>query len=461
MTSENGKKVGPTFWFRSASHFVLPLISVLSASASDNSSLNFSGNSSVLDSLGHSFVTVANKNEFVRDGARYAYLGTNFWYGMNLGSTGPGGDRERLIRELDRLQALGITNLRILAGSEGPDSEPWRIVPSLQKDPGVYDEDLLIGLDFLISEMGKRGQTAVVILNNFWNWSGGMSQYLRWAGADPIPYPPPAKGGSWITFQNYTTKFYSNDTAMGMFRNFVQMIVTRTNSVTGIPYANDPTIMSWELANEPRGFGNTDKFNKWIDQTSKLIKSLDSNHLVTTGCEGTVFGAGLDFVRNHSYKGIDYATAHVWVQNWGYFDPADAANTYPGAVSFMKDYVQTQINDATKLKKPVVLEEFGLARDLDSYSPADPTTYRDQYYGEVFSDVYQHMTANAPIAGVNFWAWGGEAAPSLPLGAWWKPGDAFLGDPPHEHQGWYSIFAGDTSTLGVIDSYAAKMSTLK
>jgi mannan endo-1,4-beta-mannosidase len=413
------------------------------------------------EALAHSYIKVSKKKEFVRDGARYAYLGTNLWYGMNLGSTGPGGDRARLLRELDRLQALGVNNLRILAGTEGPDTEPWRIVPSLQKAPGEYDQDLLVGLDFLLSEMGKRGQTAVVILNNFWNWSGGMSQYLRWAGADPIPYPPPADGGSWNTFEAYTAKFYSNDAAMTMFNNFLKMIVTRTNSVTGIRYADDPTIMSWELANEPRGMDNTDKFNTWIDQTSKLIKSLDPHHLVTTGCEGTVGGAGLDFVRNHSYKGIDYATSHVWVQNWGYYDPMNSAQTYPQAVAFMEDYVDTQITDAKKVKKPVVLEEFGLARDLESYSPADPTTYRDQYYEKVFSDVYQDMTNASPIAGVNFWAWGGEATPALPLGSWWKPADVFLGDPPHEHQGWYSVFAGDVSTLEVISEYSGMISSLK
>src|SRR5207237_20909 len=57
---------------------------------------------------------------FEIDGAPYRYVGTNFWMGMNLGSSGPGGDRARLLRELDRLQEIGVTNLRIMAASEGP-----------------------------------------------------------------------------------------------------------------------------------------------------------------------------------------------------------------------------------------------------------------------------------------------------------------------------------------------------
>lgn len=50
---------------------------------------------------------------------------------MNPGSDGEGGDRARLVRELDRLEALGITNLRVLAASEGPADEPWRVQPAV------------------------------------------------------------------------------------------------------------------------------------------------------------------------------------------------------------------------------------------------------------------------------------------------------------------------------------------
>src|SRR4051812_23874322 len=67
------------------------------------------------------FVTVKGTS-LQLDGAPYRFIGTNFWYGMNLGSEGPGGDQARLIRELDRLKAIGVTNLRILGMSEGPDT---------------------------------------------------------------------------------------------------------------------------------------------------------------------------------------------------------------------------------------------------------------------------------------------------------------------------------------------------
>ena len=52
---------------------------------------------------------------FVQHGRPYLFLGTNFWQGMNLASTGPSGNRELLKRELDFMKKNGITQLRILA----------------------------------------------------------------------------------------------------------------------------------------------------------------------------------------------------------------------------------------------------------------------------------------------------------------------------------------------------------
>src|SRR5512145_1981214 len=94
--------------------------------------------------------------EFVLNRHTYHYVGASFWQAMNLASRGPGGSRAQLVRELDRLRASGITNLRITAISEWTDTEPLRAVPALVKAPGVYDQDLLDGLDFLLKEMGER-----------------------------------------------------------------------------------------------------------------------------------------------------------------------------------------------------------------------------------------------------------------------------------------------------------------
>ena len=186
-----------------------------------------------------SFINVQNRR-LTLNGQDYLYVGTNFWYGANLGSTGPGGNRTRLLRELDHLHSLGVDNLRIQAGSEGPNTEPWRIVPSMQPEPGRYDENVLEGLDFLLYEMGQRNMRAVMCLNNFWHWSGGYAQYIVWAGgASSIPYP-----GDYDAFELFSARFYELPAAVQLFNNHIQFIMKRTNKYNNLPYVEDSTIVS-------------------------------------------------------------------------------------------------------------------------------------------------------------------------------------------------------------------------
>ena len=38
---------------------------------------------------------------------------------------------------------------------------------------------------------------------------------------------------------------------------------------------------------------------------------------------------------------------------------------------------------------------------------------------------------------------------------------AYMGDPPHEPQGWYSVFNTDTSTQALIKAHAAAISSIQ
>lgn len=404
----------------------------------------------------------ANGGHFEIDGKPYRYLGANFWAGMNLGSQAASGDRAKLIRELDRMQKLGINNLRIMALTEGPDNEPFRIVPS-NNDKGSLKEEYLIGLDFLLSEMHKRRMYAVVCLNNFWPWSGGMAQYLRWANViDSIHYPMDVKKKQdWNLYMTETAKFYSNKEAMGMFTKAIDQIITRKNTITGLAYTQDPAIMSWELCNEPRGINNVGNYLKWADSTSTHIRSLDKNHLITTGSEGITGSpgySGVAFEKVHALKNIDYTCAHIWIQNWGWYHPKHHAETYASAYKRAYEYFKHHAEISKKLNKPYVLEEFGIMKDNGDYDYKGTNINRDDYYTFMFEKVYQYAKSDS-AAGVNFWAWGGEAR-AREVGCWWKPGDDLTGDPPHEEQGWYSVYDTDTSTHRVIQKYAKLLNSL-
>jgi mannan endo-1,4-beta-mannosidase len=248
---------------------------------------------------------------------------------------------------------------------------------------------------------------------------------------------------------------------MSYYLDHVTKIVSRFNHYTNMWYCDDPTIMAWELANEPRGLGHVDDYLAWIATSARLIKSLDPDHLVTIGSEGDTWDpgySGTEYARDHSLSEIDYGTAHVWVQNWGWYDPLDAA-TYAPAAARAKAYIDSHVARTRELGKPIVFEEFGLARDLHSHSPASPVTVRDRYYAEIFEHLHAHAQ-NGAVAGSNFWAYAGESRPVPPFGQWWQPGDSLVADPPHEPQGWYSVYESDASTLAVVKRFSRRMSDL-
>tara|TARA_B100000809_G_scaffold264125_2_gene319116 strand:+ start:22513 stop:23802 length:1290 start_codon:yes stop_codon:yes gene_type:complete len=397
-----------------------------------------------------------DKGNFVLKKKEFVFIGSNYWQGMNLGAPKTG-DRARLIRELDELQSLGIKNLRVLAASEADDEMKYCIHPALQTAPGVYNDDLWQGLDFLLSEMKKREMKAVMVLGNFWTWSGGFPQYLRWAENDTIPYPQDPEY-SWKNFSDYSKQFYVNTKAQRMMYNHIEKVITRKNSITGTTYKNDPTIMSWQLANEPRGYDTPNEFRSWAVKTAAYIKSLDKRHLVCLGTEGNTSGitAGVNALLDNDNLDIDYITMHIWAQNWGWFNPKQGEKVFEEALVKVDDYWNDHVAVANKLNKPIVLEEFGIARDSSSYSPKTTTEWRDRFYTYLFEKVKTSIDKGDRVKGLNFWTYSGEGRPMRP-GEFWKKGDAILGDPPHELQGWYGVYNSDESTLKIIKEFSGQI----
>ncbi|HAK12718.1 MAG TPA: mannanase, partial [Chitinophagaceae bacterium] len=102
-------------------------------------------------------------------------------------------------------------------------------------------------MDKLLVEMRKRNMKAVVVLNNFWPWSGGMAQYRVWVNNTlHIPYPPPQPYGDWHRYQVFAALFYKEPEAITLFHNHVKFMVERVNGISKTAYKNDPTIMSWQ-----------------------------------------------------------------------------------------------------------------------------------------------------------------------------------------------------------------------
>ena len=400
------------------------------------------------------YVKVSPEGNFTLGDSLYSYVGTNMWYGPILASPTDAGDMERLERELDTLQAMGVENLRVLAGADAPADAPSHASPVLQKAPGVYDEGMLMGLDRFLAELEKRGMKAVVYINNAWEWSGGYGSYLQWTGHGT---PPDPTLDGYKQYVNFVKDFVLSPEATEMSINHMRNIVGRVNSVTGKPYSESPAIMSWQICNEPRAFSQEGKeaLLRYIDRASQAIRAIDKNHLISTGSEGS-FGCEVDidlWKRIHSLPTVDYATIHIWPFNWQWVTEPALTTGAQQAVDYAMEYATEHIDTIAPLKKPLVIEEFGYPRTRQSLRGGDDAAGRDIFYKAILS-----LVEDGKVAGANFWGWGGEAQPDSDK---WTPGRPYVTDPPHERQGWYSVFNADTTTVKIIKDAAKKAKKLK
>ena len=402
-----------------------------------------------------SFVTTRG-HQLIAGSKPYYFVGTNYWYGSLLGLEK---DRkrgiERLKRELDLLKSHGITNLRLMAGAEGSGmlNGVTRVGPPLQPEQGKFDESVLDGLDIVLDEMGKRDMRAVIFFSNNWEWSGGFQQYLiwnrvvqdRWLNDKP----------DWDQLRDIVSQFYTCSPCRAGYARQMELVLGRYNKLTKRKYIDDPTVMAWELANEPRPMrpAANKAYKQWIADSAAAIKRRAPKQLVTIGHEGWIGTQDVKlFEEIHADANVDYLTIHIWPKNWGWFANGKLADEYQKALSETIRYINENLRVAEKLNKPLVIEEFGLPRDDQSFDPTSTTKLRDNYFGAVLSFV----RTKPHIAGANFWAFGGTARP-IKGRLFWKPGDEYMGDPPMEEQGLNTVFDSDKSTLEVIRKKARSL----
>ncbi|THG15075.1 hypothetical protein TEA_023467 [Camellia sinensis var. sinensis] len=172
----------------------------------------------------------------------------------------------------------------------------------------------LLGLDFVIAEARRYGIKLVLSLVNNYDSFGGKKQYVNWARSQ----------GQYLTSDD---DFFRNPVVKGYYKNHVKTVLNRYNTMTGIVYKNDPTIMAWELMNEPRCTSDPSgrTIQGWVMEMASYVKSIDRNHLLEAGLEGFYgqttpqrkrlnpgYNIGTDFIANNRIPGIDFATVHSY-----------------------------------------------------------------------------------------------------------------------------------------------------
>jgi mannan endo-1,4-beta-mannosidase len=190
------------------------------------------------------FVRVCGTS-FTLRGRPWAVAGANCHYVQTWASNG-GACAATVDALLHAAASLGLNTLRIWAFNDGGAWHP------LQTAPGVLSEDGLRGLDAVIAAAAAHGLRLILSLLNYWPDYGGMDQYLRWCC-------PPCAGAEDADddVERRRTHFYGDAACCDAFLASAAALTGRVNTLTGVAYRDDPTIMAWELCNEARGLYTT------------------------------------------------------------------------------------------------------------------------------------------------------------------------------------------------------------
>uniref|UniRef100_A0A453PRF6 mannan endo-1,4-beta-mannosidase n=1 Tax=Aegilops tauschii subsp. strangulata TaxID=200361 RepID=A0A453PRF6_AEGTS len=177
------------------------------------------------------FVT-ASGARFMAGGRPFYADGFNAYWLMYMASNPA--DRSKVLDVLDQASRLGPTVVRTWAFSDGQGSDR-----PLQITPGVHNEQVFVGLDFVIAEAKKRGIYLILSLVNNMDSFGGKKQYVQWA----------RDRGHYLGSDD---DFFSDALTQQFYKNHIKRMVTRVNTFTRVAYKDEPTIFAWELMNEPR-----------------------------------------------------------------------------------------------------------------------------------------------------------------------------------------------------------------
>ncbi|KZP21672.1 glycoside hydrolase family 5 protein [Athelia psychrophila] len=241
--------------------------------------------------------------KFTLDGSTYTVVGANaYWVGLMGYSTT---DMNKAFADI---AATGATTVRTwgfneVTAASGDYYQLWTSgVPTI--NTGATG---LGNFDNVVAAANANGLRLIVTLTNNWSDYGGMDVYTA----------------QLVGSGQAHDVFYTNAKTQAAYKDYVKTFVTR--------YIDEPTILGWELANEPRCAGSSTvasstctaaTITTWATTMSAYIKTIDSNHLVGLGDEGFINdstssdypyegnGIGIDFAANLAIPSLDFGTFH-------------------------------------------------------------------------------------------------------------------------------------------------------
>lgn len=359
-----------------------------------------------------------HNDEFVRrDGTRLTLGGENFRYSgpniewLGIEAYGPDdalGPRYPSRLEIDdAMDTAKMMGARVVRSQTMGDSVGCDLC--IEPRAGVFNPEAFGSIDYAIKAAHDRGLRLIVTLvGDCSNCNaGGMGEYLAWNG------------------QQDMKQFFTNRDVIAAFEKHIGALLNHKNTLTGIVYKDDPTILAWENCNVCglAAFGdfknNPEVYLRWIGTIGDYIKSIDKKHLFEDNSGFFLFDQ-----RALDVSSTDIVTAEYY-PHW---DALFGFGQKTTGETFSKHAAMV-----TAKGKVYVANEFG-------WDPTDWPTRED------FAAALKVLESDPKISGDGWWALQAHADK---FG--WQPISAPANSASYSKWGesgqWWSLFYGGVNTL--------------
>jgi len=275
-------------------------------------------------------------------------------------------------------------------------------------------------LYYVIKKAEDYNIKLIFAFTNFEQDFGGMAWYVqkymeKFEGIKNINLKEDFKKGGKYAFRKI--QFYWNPKIKEAYKFYVSSLLNSYNPLTKRLIKNEPSIMGWDLSNEPHTIDNAESANKgnaaygWLNEMANFVHGIAPNHLITTGEEGYMAESntrtiapyqwiddgtkGVDYAKNRWIKNIDFITIHAYPDRWR----ADDGDARVALEWGRNNFFKKRADLAKAANKPLVMEEYGYSFRRDKM--------QSQFEGSKIRDAFlrkMHQMANEnDMAGMIVW----------------------------------------------------------
>ncbi len=274
---------------------------------------------------------------------------------------------------------------------------------------GNYSEETFRQLDYLVAACVEYKVYILIALRDYLWTSWPNSSVGTYVEYDPYWY---LAGGT----KNSPNKdaILTDAGAKAAFKNFINYVLNRVNTVTKVAYKDETNILGWELINEPNLIPGVT--GAWLDEMRNYVKSIDPNHLVgfaTFGVEGGWFDTQTPW-NEINVPSLDFISIHYYADA-SLYNPVNAANAQK---------ISDRVARVLSFGKPCIVDEFGCFNTTPL---------------QTIKNLYTTVITNSFAAG---------ASGVMPY-SWGPPGPHYWGG-----KGGYNIYTDDTELCNLLKNLA-------